>query len=210
MTWLLIAGGITLLFAWLLFCPVSLEARYEEQLTARVGFLFFHYTVLPVKKDETEKREEKEEKQKKPSKLKELLQQNGLSGFVQLLRALSRAAYGSLKKVLSHTVVQLFDLSMTVGGEDAAQTAIRYGEVCGAVFSALSVLFSKVKWKRREIHIAPDFQEGKNTVLFHIRVKIKLFFLISAALSAILSFIKAYLKLKKESGHSDQKEKAVF
>lgn len=214
MTGWFIAGSILLAVALLLFCSVSIEAAFEEELSARVGFLFFHFRVWPGPEEKPAGRELKKKEQpvpkKKPSKIKELLRKKGVSGFLELLRSFSRVAYGSAKKVLSHTVIRLLFLDLTVGGEDAARTAVNYGRTCGLVSTALTALLSVAKCKERNVRVTPDFQNGNSGVRFRIRLKIRMLFLLSAASSAFLGFIKIYLKIRKESGHPDQKEKAVL
>ena len=216
MTGWIVAGSIILLLALLLFSSVSFEAAFEEEFSARAGFLFFHVRLWPRPEKEPAAqppgKEEKPAPKKKPSKLRELLQKKGVSGFLELLRAFSRVAYGSVKKIFSHTVIRLLLLDLTIGGEDAAQTAVRYGRACGLVSTALTALLSAAKYRERHVNVrvTPDFQNGNSSVQFHVLLKIKLLFLLSAALSAFLSIIKIYLKSRKESGHPDQKEKAVL
>lgn len=214
MTGLAITGSILLLTAFLLFCSVSVEAAFEEELSARIGYLFFHFSVWPRPEKQRKEKEPEKEKQptekKKPSKIRELLHQKGLSGFLELLRAFSRVAYGSAKKLLSHTVVRLLMLDLTVGGEDAAQTAVNYGMACGLVSTALTGLLSSAKCKERNVNVLPDFQNGTGGVRFRIRLKIRLIFILSAGISALIGFVKVYIKSRKESGHPDQKEKAVL
>jgi hypothetical protein len=216
MTGWIIAGAVLLLFASLLFCSVSVEAAFEEELSARVGFLVFHFRVWPrpEKKQAGQIPEQKEKPvpEKKPSKIRELFRKKGFSGFLELLRAFSQVAFGSAKKIFSHMRIRLLFLSLTVGGEDAAKVASNYGGVCGAVSTALTGLLSAAKVRERNVRVRviPDFQDGNNSVRFRVRLKIRLFFLLSAALSALLSIIKIYLKSRKGSGHPDQKEKAVL
>ncbi|QAT49409.1 DUF2953 domain-containing protein [Caproiciproducens sp. NJN-50] len=209
----IIAGFLVLLLALLLFCSVSIEAAFAEEFSARAGFLFFHYRIWPrPEKKQAPARKEEPAAKKKPSKIKELLRKRGVSGFLELLRAFSRAAYGSAKKLLSHTVIRLLHLNLTVGGEDAAQTAVDYGKACGLVSTALTALLSAAKYRERHVNVrvTPDFQNGSGSVQFHVLLKIKLFFLLSAVLSALIDMIKIYLKFRKESGRPDQKEKAVL
>ncbi|WP_411676649.1 DUF2953 domain-containing protein [Caproicibacter sp.] len=214
MTGLIITGIVLSLFAVLLFCSVFVEANFEEEFSARIGFLFLHYRLLPRPEEKpTEPKVQKKEKpapEEKPSKIKELFRQKGLGGFLELLKAFTSVAYTSAKKLLSHTIVRKLSLDLTVGGDDAAQTALNYGRACGAVSTALTALLSVANCKERNVTVAPDFQNGENRVRFRVRATVRLFFLFSAALSALTGFIKVYLKYRKKSGHPDQKEKAVL
>ena len=216
MMFLKIAVVMTLASFLLQLCPVSFEMVFEEEFSLRIGFLFFHYRVLPRPQKKKKKKEQK--KKEKParvgrfSKIKELALQKGFSGFLKLLQALSQVALQSAKKIFSHTTVRLLWLNLTVGGEDAAQTAVRYGEICGLVSSSLTALLSAVKYRERDVkvRVAPDFQNEKSSVKFRARLKIKLLFLLTAVLSALIGILRVFLQNRKESGQPDQKEKAVL
>ena len=210
MTGLIVVGGVLLVSAFLLCCPVSVEAEFEEEFSARVRYLFVRYRIYP-RPEKPEKKEPKEAPpaEKKPSKLRELLRKRGLSGFLELAREFSRIALGGAKKLLSHTVVDRLALDLAVGGDDAAAGALNYGRAGAAVSTARGALLSAAKCKKPRVEVAPDFVGGKSAVHFRVRLKIRLCFLVSSALAALFGFVRLYLKIKKESGHPDQKEKAV-
>ena len=212
MTMWTVMGCLLALSVFLQICPVSAEASYDEEFSLWVGYLFVRYRAYPRPPKEEKPKPEKEPKPEKkglPSRIAELLRREGLSGFLELLGEFTRVALGSMKKLLSHTTVDLLDLDLSVGGEDAAQTAVNYGKACGAVSTALGALSAAAKCRRRSVRVAPDFQTGKSSVRFRVRVKIRLFFLISFALSAFIGFVRIYLKSKKRSGRPDRQEKAV-
>lgn len=213
MTAAIVAGCVFLLFAVLLACPVTAEASYDEDLSLWVRYLFVRYRVYPRPEQKAEEpkpgKAPERKKKKKPSRIAELLRRQGVPGFLELLEGFSRVALGSAKKILSHTVVDLLVLDLTIGGGDAAQTALNYGRACGVVSTALGALSASAKCRRRSVRVTPDFQDGKSSVRFCVRVKLRLFFAVSAAVSALVGFVRIYLKLKKQSGHPDQKEKAV-
>ena len=213
MTAWIVMGCMFVLSAVLQVCPVSAEVSYEEDFSLRIGYLFVRYRVYPRPERKGKKRKPekapKPEKGKYASRVAGLLHREGLAGFLGLLEKVSRVALGSAKKLMSHTVVDLLVLDLSVGGEDAAQTALNYGRACGVVSTALGALSSAAKCRRRSVRVAPDFQSGKSSVRFRVRIKIRLFFLISAALAALIGFLKIYKKYKRQSGLPDQKKKAV-
>lgn len=211
MTGLIVMGVIFLVSAFLSCCPVSVEAEFEEEFSARVRYLFVSYRIYPrPEKPEKKKRKKAPPPEKKPSKLRELLRKRGVSGFLELALEFSRIALGGAKKLLSHTVVDRLLLDLSVGGDDAAAVALNYGRACGAVSTALGALLSAAKCRKPHVEVAPDFLGGKSAVHFRVRLKIRLCFLVFSALSALFGFVRLYLKIKKESGHPEQKEKAVF
>ena len=111
---------------------VTFLIRFREDFSLRVGYLFFHYTVFP-------RPPKKAEEQKPPgfmAKLRGLLERKGLSGFVSVLKEAGSAASGTAKKFFGHLAVDRFFLAVSVGGGDAAVTAVEYGVVCSAVGTA--------------------------------------------------------------------------
>ncbi|MFU0833081.1 MAG: DUF2953 domain-containing protein [Oscillospiraceae bacterium] len=206
----MVAGSILFLFLFLLCCPVSVEAAFQEQFSAQVGFLFWHYRVWPQPEKEQEQpteqetqEESKPSEQKMFSKIKKLFRQKGFAGFMELLRAFCEVVSSCSQKIFSHTQISRLQLHLTVGGEDAAQTAIQYGKACALVSTALTVLLSAKKCKNRDVRVVPDFQNGKSNVRFLFKMKIRLFFLLTAVFSALIGFIRIYFKL-------NEKEKAVL
>lgn len=211
MTGLIVALCVLLVLVFLFCCPVSVEAEFEEEFSARVRYLLIRYRIYPQPEKPAEKKPGKAPppEKKKPSKLRGLLQKRGVSGFLELLREFSRVALGGAKKLLSHTVVDRLLLDLAVGGDDAAGIALNYGKACAAVSTALGALMSAAKCRKPHVEVTPDFLGGKSAVHFRVRLKIRLCFLVFSALSALFGFVRVYLKLRKESGHPDQKEKAV-
>jgi hypothetical protein len=210
MTGFVVAGFILFLFLLMLCCPISVEAGFQDEFSARIGFLFLHYCVWPQPekkqkepvKQETQK-ESKPPEEKKFSKVKKLFQQKGFAGFMELLRAFCKVASSGAKKFFSHMQISCLLLHLTVGGEDAAQTAIQYGKTCALVSTALTALLSAKNCNNRDVQIVPDFQNGKSSVQFLLKIKIRLIFLLIAIGSVLIGFIKIYLKL-------NEKEKAVL
>ena len=196
---LIIACSIIFLLVFLLCCSVSVEASFQDELSAKVRFLFLHYTVWPQPEEKEEQPAKQEiQKEEKPtqesmfSKGKKLFKQKGFKGFMELLKAFCRVASSSAKKILSHIRISHLRLYLVVGGEDAAQTAIHYGQTCALVSTALTALLSRKQCKDRKVQISPDFQNGNSSVQFQIKFKIRLVFLLIAILSALFGLIKIY------------------
>lgn len=192
------------IFAVLLACPVVVEAGFQDALSARISFLFFHYTVAPKPPEEekTEKQKQKEEEKAKQHaekhQLRELFQKKGLSGFLEIFSEAAKLAGTTAQRIFRHLVFRRFWLRIAVGGEDAAETALDYGRVCGVVGTAAGMMFQYVKYRNYHIAIVPDFQLQKSLVTFELKAHIKLFFLLNALLSA---FFKS-MKLVKEAADS--------
>lgn len=185
---------------------VTCSVRFDESFFLRVGYLFFHYTVFPRPPEKEKKGEETEQAAEKEApvglwaKLRGLLERCGLSGFLSVLQETASAASGTAKKLFAHFHVDRFLLTISVGGSDAAQTAVEYGAVCAAVGTAAGAILSQVKCKKWSITIDPDFSGRDGSVRFEMKAGIRLIFLLIAAVYGLVRFVRISKKLKRQVG----------
>lgn len=212
MTALMVTGGLLFLLLCFLLVPIKAEAAFDKTFSARVKYLFLQFPLYPrpEKKPAEAKPGSAVPKKKKPSRIMEIFQKEGLSGFLELVNEFSRVALGGARKLLARTLVYELSLDLTVGGKDAAQTALDYGRVCAVVYPALGTLLSAVRCKRRNVKVSPDFQNEESCVQFQAKAGIRPVFILFAVTSSMIGFIKLYRKMKKGSGHPGQNEKAVL
>ncbi len=188
--WVLL-GLLGLLLALILFALcVKVRFRIEyssENTSVLLKWLFLKIPIYPGKPkekkpkeekppEEKPQEEEKEEKEKKPKQgggfLQTLYDAEGVDGLLAILQ-----------KVLSYTkrffggayrgfVVDELYLDVRCTKEDAAATAIYYGEVCAVLFPLLGNLASKCKLKKYDFNIYPDFiarfSDASFVTSFHI------------------------------------------
>ena len=205
MTALIIILCIILFFFILLLFPVTVYAGFEDELTAKITYLFIHYKILPQpekpeqKEEEDKKEEEKDEKQKENgtiSKIKGIIKQKGLSGFLDIIREFVSIGTGSAKKLFSHIVIDNISVDIAVADEDAAQAAIFYGYTCSVAYPAMALLVNNMKCKKYHIHINADFNENESIVQFKIKAQIQLLFIFSSALPALFKSLKVLKAVK--------------
>lgn len=195
----IILGIILLLFA---LCFVKLEffANYNESLTLKLKVLFLQFTLVPAKKKkakktkkpkaEKTKKSEKKEKEKKPSYLKKLSEKKGVSGLLSIFVELSKLVYTTLKGLFANTVVTNFDLDIKVSGDDAADTALKYGKLCGVIYSAVSIVCNATQTKSYNLNVTPDFDdEAQSLVRCDIRFYIRVFYVLKYLLKALIKLL---------------------
>lgn len=175
--------------AFLLSCPVTVFADYSEQLSLRVGYLFFWYSIVP-KKQKKKKAEEKKTEAPKENSLQKLYRERGLSGFLTFLGKAAEIASGAAREIFSHTVFSIFRLNIRVCGEDAAEAALNYGRVCGVVSSGVGLLLGAAKCRECRTDILPDFSSQESSVSFSAKARVAAFFLLKAALRAFFRSLK--------------------
>lgn len=174
----------------LMVCPITFQISFQDRLHLRIGYLFFHYTLKPPRPKEKEPGKKKAAGQSLREKLGSLYHEKGLSGLLTLLGELAKIAGGLAKGIFPHLVFSHFWLKIGVSGSNAANTAVRYGSVCGAVSTAVGAILGKAKCKTCRIQIDPDFQSGKSSAKFDAKARILPFFLINALLRALFRSFK--------------------
>lgn len=189
----------------ILLLPVFAHIHYEGELQVRLRVLGIPFTLYPRPQKEAEKKKPrralrrsarkkqgkkagKKEKEGLPS-VAAMLKEDGVGGTVHYLSEMAALVKTAAVRVLRAITVRSLMLRLTIGGEDAAQTAIRHGAVCGAVFPALAVLEGAMRVRRREVQVTPDFVYGESRVLLDMRLSAMPLRLLAAAIGLILGFI---------------------
>ncbi len=204
MTALWIVLGILLFLFILLLCPVHLYATFENEFRTKVRYLFITYKVYPqpeeTKPEQAQEVKEKKEKQAEndaKSRIRGIIEQKGLSGFLEILKEFASIATGAAKKLFVHFIIDYISTDVSVADEDAAQTAILFGGICAAVYTPMGMLVNNLKCKEYHINIVPNFQAKECKIRFHFRAHISLLFLISSSLAAFLQSIKVFKSIRQ-------------
>lgn len=205
---LLIIAGIFALLLILLLIPVVVAARYSDEFSLRVTYLFIPFFILSGKKKKRKKSKKTARKKtikkkakkaavsnkkgskkaKKESPVKRILKDRGLGGALKLLGRVAKLAGGAFSKILMGVRVTRFDLEILVGGEDAAAAAINYGKICAAVYPAVSLISQRTRSFRKNVSIQADFLSGKTVVYHKSRWVITPLLVLIHALGALIKF----------------------
>lgn len=211
MTALIVIASIILFFAFLLFMPIVFYADFVNELHLSVRYLFVKIRLLPEKpkkpnkqkKKEAVKKAEKNQEQKKENetakKIKEILGKTGIGGLLEIIGEIAKIIGRGTMSIVHRIVISKLNIEIRNGGEDAAQTAINYGYISAALYPAVSVILNNVKkYKSACVQIFPDYDSRDTTVKCSVRFKVKLWWILSAALKTLWAFIKELMKLKKQ------------
>lgn len=202
---LYIVLGVLLLLAALLSLPLYFIFSYEESFSVRLRYLFLTFPLYPSRKkaEQQQKQEEsgkKSAEEEKKSPVQDIIKQEGLNGFLDILKHLSSIAVDAAKQILRHVMIKEFRLYLTVAGEDAADTALRFGGTCAAVYPAVGAIFSRVRYKKHTIEIVPDFTDGAQCdVKFYAKVRIRPYISLITAVAAFFRYLKLTVDRKKKS-----------
>lgn len=226
MTGWYIAGGVLAFFLLVLLLPIRVHAAYREELSLKVGYAFFSFRLLPQKEEKKKPPAPKKKKAaKKPSKkaspkkqkppsqvqelkkkAKEILHYQGLSGLLELLKDVGSIAAGAGKKLFAHFTLKKFDLLLTVGGEDAAETALSYGKLCGVVYPAVGSIVTACKCRKYGVTVQPDFDASETQAELEARGQIRLVFVLAYSIQALFRFIMRVVRLNRELEAAKEKE----
>lgn len=197
LTALIVIGIIFIVFVLLAITRISLHIAYDEETVFSVSVLGF--TLYSTKKKKSHKKpqvspEEKSSKtDKKDNFFKKVYKKKGLKYTLNLSIELLKTLTDKLLWLLKRLEIRNFLLSLSVIGPDAAETAIRYGAVCSAVYPAVAFLDTNLNFKPKKIDIYADF-ESKDTK-FKISTDINASLVTLVLLS--VAVLKEFLKLKK-------------
>ena len=198
-----VIGGVFLIFAIVLACPVIVDVQFQDSFLVKIKVLGIPITVFPqkekpqtevkkVKKGKKKKTEEEKEKTGKFSKIKGILKSEGLSGLLDFFKELAGVAAGTGKKLFSHLIIYQLSVDIAVSNEDAAKTAIQYGQACGVVYPAMSMVTTVAKCKQSHVCVIADFDNKKMKADFRLKAGMRPFFVLTAGISGLIEFIKVY------------------
>lgn len=214
MTALFVILGVLLFLLLLTAIPVRVEATFREEFFLTVRWLFLSFPLAPAReKPEKEGKKAKKEKAGEKGKasgpggadkLKAVLKETGFGGFLRALFGIVKAVASSSKKLISHVKLKRFDLYLCLaGGEDAAEAAVRYGQLSGAVYSACGLFFSLVRCKDKRVTVDLDYTSRENRVDFSAKASLRPMYALKEGLVLLFSLLgrcRPLLKALRQSG----------
>lgn len=159
---LIVLEVVVVVFAFLLFMRVKVCVGYSGNFDFAIKYMFFTFRIKEPKKGQAKKAKkaekkaiEKKKKKEQPEKKKFTFEQ--LKNFLPLFQSLFEEAKKVLVKVSKKIRIDKLKIDLTVGGGDAADVAITYGEACAIIYPAVSFLEALVNVKNRQVAINADF-----------------------------------------------------
>ena len=220
MTALIVSVVIIAVIALLLLMWGGIILKYDGELTITVTVLFFKFRLFPKKqkkinlrkfsyenyKKRLEKERKKQEKkaakkaakdQKKSVAANESPKKKTASETIEDIKDYVALALDTVKCFLSHLRIDVFRALVTVGGKDAASTALTYGIVSQSVAYLAETLSNVTHFRRRyntKIEVVPDFLSDRISAEIEIRFRVRLIHLIHVALRGGLGYLKIVAK----------------
>ncbi len=206
MTALYITGGILIFIFLILMMPISFRFKYEGEPELFLRYLFIKIRLVPPKEkknkppqqEKEQKKPEEKKKKKEKSPFKILYEKQGLDGLLNIAKEAAAIVTNTSSGILRHTVIGKLKIDLVIVGDDAADTALKYGYACTGIYPAVSVIDSNMKLKRKEIDIAAGFNEPEMKIFVESKASIRPLFLLGTAISAAVKGIKLILKIKND------------
>lgn len=193
----------------LLFAPISVYVGFNNDLNLIVrvlGIIIFDYNKQKKKvrkSDEKPKDKQTEEKKEEDNSAKQSLPDKAQGVLKQLKTyfALITEALEILNRHIKKTLhIQNFRFEFSFGLGDAAATGIFSGAAYAVGNCFYAYLLNNYKVKRHTLKIAPDFDKKGFFVLFELKLKLSLFWLIRLLYKERHVLSKLYIISKKKDG----------
>lgn len=196
MTGLYIIFGIVLFFVILFSFKVSVVVEMTDKNKVVLKYLFLKINLFDSSKPEKVKKEKADKKANEKTQekndintdsgqpdakettkdgnnlFKQLYIEQGYDGIVKMLLVVKDSFGSFFSKVYKTFTINEFYLTMRVTGSDAADTAIKYGQVSSWIFPTLGKIASTCKMKKYDIDISPDFIGVKNEADLYLDVSV--------------------------------------
>ncbi len=191
----IILAVIAALIAAVLFVPIYACVRYDGTLTVRLRVWGIPITLVPS--DEQDERQTPAAPSRhKPSKAAELkreltrnFREDGVGATLHYLGELGAIASRAVGRLLRAVTVDRLRLEMRISAPDAADTAVRYGQVCAALYPALALVERAVRVRRREVRVEPNFLADGSAAFADVRLHIWVYRAAGAAIALLWRYL---------------------
>lgn len=212
MTALYIFLGIILFFIILLSIPVVLDLEYTDAFNCKVSWLFIKFNIYPPaekkeKKEKTPKEKTSPEKPqekateptqdiaKKDNFIKTFYNNQGVLGIIELIHNCASYLGKFTKGFLKSIYIRKLHIRISVTESDAAQTAIRYGKICGEIYPPLGFICSSCNVKDYSVNIWANYCGEKTKGEFETRVALVPRSVINAGIALVFRLVMQLVKV---------------
>lgn len=187
-----IVFAFVLLILSILFMPIHLICRYPAKSNFSFRILCFRFDGVELFKKIFTKNEAKDTDPKTVQKGKKNDRSADLFGFLEFLLHLTDVIRSTILEFFSKAKVNLKELRISVGTDDAARTALLSCSVTQAANGLCAALqhFSKFRCNSKKLSIAPDFTSEKSDFSLHLDISCTVIHMIRVYLHANMRFFE--------------------
>lgn len=194
--WLVIVGIILAIIFLIVLSPIKIYVSASDTFLVKIRLLFLNlYTFDSSVEKKTEK--DIKEKDNIKSTIGKITNQNDNYNKIVILIKMLKSILSKFAKLLKHIEVEKFNFNITVAGNDAADTAIKYGNVCSIVYPLSTLLSKCVNFKPENISVYSNFNDNNTNFNLSFLISVRVIYLISFAVSSVFDIIKLRIGVKK-------------
>ena len=182
--------------------PVYADIVLGGENSVTIGYMFFKKKIFPSdKKEKVKKSAEESSEKKEKTKKKKPKQKTDSEDFKEILEILKKELTNIsvyVKGLLKAVKIKRLNIIWKISGEDACETAIKYGKYSGLFYSVYAILSEFIDIKTENADISPDFLSEEGSFNLKARIYLIPSTIISSTVVFVFKFIKDYLKLNNK------------
>lgn len=125
----------------------------------------------------------------KSTLLKDIYESHGVDGLLAVVKRIFSYIGTYIGKLMHSLVIDELYIEVKCAKNDAAETAIYYGEVCSAIFPMLGALVTKYKVRKYDINVFPDFLAKHSSASYAVKLHLYPIYLIGITLGLVFKLI---------------------
>lgn len=198
MTALWIVGILLAIFLVVQLSRVGVRLAFGEEFRVMLRLGPIRMQVVPKK--ETAKKKPKKDKatKKKKEKPKKEMPKITARAVLDSLPELWRILKKGLRMTFHRVRVAPMDISAVIGGDDPADTALLYGRLSTAMYTAMPMLQELVHMPDPHIHLEPELQGGETRISGEVGVSFLIWDLTVIGFACGVPLIHWLLRLRKQ------------
>ena len=195
MTGLIIAMIFASVILLVLLSSLSVTLSINDKVVFRVNFLGICVFDINSKKKKNSSLKKKEKTSNKglTDVLKEYAANKNNKELIVEIFSIFKELCIKFSKLLKHTRFKKLEVDFRISSNDAAKTAILYGNACSVVYSLVALLKSACNFDHKKIKVSADFSSETINLSMLCNIKIKTVYIVSFAISVFYSIIKTKL-----------------
>lgn len=183
---------LILIILIILFLPTHVILEYDKELAIKIKIMGFKFKIAPGPASGDKPLGGKKSSKGTDSSILKVFRDKGAADSVKFILQVLKILNAASRKILRRTTINKIFLEIKVCGDDAADTALKYGKIQSGVNFAAGFISSVNTPKKYNINIYPDFTGNKTLCRFYIDIYARAFFI----LYEVVLFIIEYAKIR--------------
>lgn len=212
--------GILLFLLVILSLPFNVYAEYKGSFVLYLRWLFIKiYIYPPDDKKKKKQKKEKKPKEEKPAEekpqeaqppkekgenfIKVFYNNQGVPGILELISNVAKKLNDGFHAIGRSLYIRRLWLRINVADGNSADTAVKYGKMCSAVYPAMGYIISVMHSKNCSVKVQPDFIGNKTEGAFSLHLAVipskLLWAVIVMGVKLVIELIKVFISNAKNA-----------